>query len=85
MIEKNQSAVKYKVFDAMSINSIDEALVEAIKFFSVINTVIIAHSIASQRGRGSNYAYGASKAFINVYLQGLQNKPFKQNINFLTS
>lgn len=129
--EKNQSAVKFKVFDAMSSKSIDEAFEEAVKFFSVINTVIIAHSVmhefknqlnlekdeintidinvtstvqiinrslkyltsdkqivflssvASQRGRGSNYAYGASKAFINVYLQGLQNKLLKKNIDFL--
>lgn len=56
----------------------------SLKYLNSRSKVIFLSSVASLRGRSSNYVYGASKAFVNVYLQGLQNKLFKKNINFLT-
>jgi len=73
------------------INTIDinvistiKILNHSIKYLNSGSKVVFLSSVASVRGRSSNYTYGASKAFINVYLQGLQNKLFRENISFLT-
>jgi decaprenylphospho-beta-D-erythro-pentofuranosid-2-ulose 2-reductase len=37
-------------------------------------------SVAGDRGRKSNYVYGASKGMLDIYLQGLQHRFYKSNI-----
>lgn len=37
-------------------------------------------SVAGDRGRGSNYIYGASKAGLTAYLEGMRNRFHKQGI-----
>jgi short-subunit dehydrogenase len=46
--------------------------------------VIGLSSVAGDRGRKSNYVYGAAKAALNVYLQGLRQRLFKNHIKVLT-
>jgi decaprenylphospho-beta-D-erythro-pentofuranosid-2-ulose 2-reductase len=41
-------------------------------------------SVAGDRGRQSNYAYGAAKAGLSAYLQGLRNRLFQHGIHVLT-
>ena len=41
-------------------------------------------SVAGDRGRQSNYIYGASKAGMSTYLQGLRNRLDKQGVRVLT-
>ena len=41
-------------------------------------------SVAGDRGRGSNYIYGASKAAITTYLSGLRNRLNKFGVQVLT-
>jgi decaprenylphospho-beta-D-erythro-pentofuranosid-2-ulose 2-reductase len=41
-------------------------------------------SVAGERGRQSNYIYGAAKAGFSTYLQGLRNKLSKNNIKVIT-
>jgi short-subunit dehydrogenase len=41
-------------------------------------------SIAGDRGRQSNYTYGAAKAALTVYLQGLRNRLFHVGVRVLT-
>lgn len=41
-------------------------------------------SVAGDRGRQSNYLYGSAKGAFALYLQGLRNRLFKQNVNVLT-
>jgi decaprenylphospho-beta-D-erythro-pentofuranosid-2-ulose 2-reductase len=41
-------------------------------------------SVAGDRGRQSNYPYGASKAALSAYLQGLRNRLFHSGIPVLT-
>lgn len=41
-------------------------------------------SVAGDRGRQSNYPYGASKAALTAYLQGLRNRLFHAGIPVLT-
>jgi decaprenylphospho-beta-D-erythro-pentofuranosid-2-ulose 2-reductase len=46
--------------------------------------VVGISSVAGDVGRQSNYLYGASKAALNVYLQGLRNRLFHAGVNVLT-
>jgi decaprenylphospho-beta-D-erythro-pentofuranosid-2-ulose 2-reductase len=41
-------------------------------------------SVAGDRGRGSNYLYGSTKAALNAYLQGLRNRLAKVKVPVLT-
>ena len=46
--------------------------------------IIGISSCAGDRGRQSNYLYGAAKGGFSIYLQGLRNKLFKNNIRVIT-
>lgn len=46
--------------------------------------VIVLSSVAGDRGRQSNYIYGAAKAGLSVFAQGLRNKLFCKNVHVLT-
>ncbi len=46
--------------------------------------IAVISSVAGDRGRQSNYLYGAAKAGLSAYLQGLRNKLFPHNIHVLT-
>ena len=41
-------------------------------------------SVAGERGRKSNYAYGAAKAGLTAYLSGLRHRLFASGVNVLT-
>lgn len=41
-------------------------------------------SVAGDRGRQSNYLYGAAKGGLSVYLQGLRNRLFRAGVRVLT-
>ncbi len=41
-------------------------------------------SVSGDRGRGSNYIYGSSKAAFSAYLSGLRNRVYKSNVDVLT-
>lgn len=47
-------------------------------------TLVFISSVAGDRGRASNYAYGASKAAVNTFLQGMRVRLSKVNVNVLT-
>jgi short-subunit dehydrogenase len=47
-------------------------------------TIIGISSVAGERGRQSNYLYGASKAALTVYLSGLRNRLFKSGVRVIT-
>lgn len=46
--------------------------------------IIGLSSVAGERGRGSNYVYGAAKGALTVYLSGLRNRLFKRNVAVMT-
>ena len=46
--------------------------------------IIGLSSVAGDRGRKPNYVYGASKAALTTYLQGLRNYLYPSNIQILT-
>lgn len=47
-------------------------------------TIIGISSVAGERGRRSNYIYGASKAALTTYLSGLRNRLFKSRVKVIT-
>ncbi|MBY0408189.1 MAG: SDR family NAD(P)-dependent oxidoreductase, partial [Rickettsiales bacterium] len=46
--------------------------------------IAIIASVAGDRGRQSNYAYGAAKAALATFASGLRNRYFKQGVAVLT-
>lgn len=46
-------------------------------------TIAVISSVAGDRGRQSNYVYGAAKSLVSTFLQGLRNRLFKSGINVL--
>ena len=47
-------------------------------------TIICLSSVAGERGRQSNFVYGATKSALTTYLQGLRMKLYKDNIHVIT-
>lgn len=48
-------------------------------------TIVAITSVAGDRGRQSNYVYGASKAGLDVFLQGLRNRLFPLGVRVVTA
>jgi len=47
-------------------------------------TIAVISSVAGDRGRQSNYIYGAAKGALNLFLQGLRNRLFQSGVKVLT-
>lgn len=47
-------------------------------------TIAVISSVAGDRGRQSNYIYGAAKGAVSIFLQGLRNRLYKSGVNVLT-
>lgn len=47
-------------------------------------TLVGISSVAGDRGRASNYVYGASKAGFSAFLSGLRNRLAKKNVHVVT-
>ncbi len=43
-------------------------------------TIAVITSVAGDRGRQSNYVYGAAKGCVSIYLQGLRNRLYKHGV-----
>ena len=47
-------------------------------------TIAVISSVAGDRGRQSNYVYGAAKGALTLVLQGLRNRLFSDGVQVLT-
>ncbi len=47
-------------------------------------SIAVLSSVAGDRGRGSNYIYGAAKGGLGIFLQGLRNRLAKSGVSVLT-
>jgi short-subunit dehydrogenase len=47
-------------------------------------TIVAISSVAGDRGRQSNYVYGASKGALSIFLQGLRNRLFRHGVSVIT-
>jgi decaprenylphospho-beta-D-erythro-pentofuranosid-2-ulose 2-reductase len=46
--------------------------------------IAVISSVAGDRGRQSNYIYGASKGALNIFLEGLRNRLYPADVQVLT-
>lgn len=46
--------------------------------------IIALSSVAGERGRQSNYIYGAAKGALSIYLSGLRNRLYKKNVRVIS-
>src|SRR5207237_7001906 len=46
--------------------------------------IAVVSSVAGDRGRKSNYVYGASKGAVSIFLQGLRNRLDKSGVAVVT-
>jgi short-subunit dehydrogenase len=47
-------------------------------------TIAVISSVAGDRGRASNYVYGAAKAAVTTFCEGLRARLFKSGVHVLT-
>lgn len=47
-------------------------------------TIAVISSVAGDRGRQSNYLYGAAKGAVTIFLQGLRNRLYKSGVQVIT-
>ncbi len=47
-------------------------------------TIAVISSVAGDRGRQSNYVYGAAKGAVTIFLQGLRNRLHKSGVSVIT-
>lgn len=46
-------------------------------------TLVAISSVAGERGRKSNYVYGSAKSMVSCYIEGLQHRLAKTNVNVI--
>jgi decaprenylphospho-beta-D-erythro-pentofuranosid-2-ulose 2-reductase len=52
--------------------------------FRHAGTLAVISSVAGDRGRKSNYVYGASKGGLNIFLDGLRNRLDREGVHVMT-
>jgi short-subunit dehydrogenase len=87
----NNEAIRHsteKVLEEFNINcnSIISLCTVASKYFEEkgSGTIAVISSVAGERGRQSNFIYGAAKSGVSAYLQGLRNRLFEKGIKVIT-
>lgn len=76
----------HKLEDAVEVNALSPALFAeafASHMADSSGTLALIGSVAGDRGRQSNYSYGASKAFVDTYVRGMQHRFFHSPLNIL--
>jgi short-subunit dehydrogenase len=46
--------------------------------------IAVISSVAGDRGRQSNYVYGAAKGMVSIFLQGLRNRLYRSGVDVVT-
>lgn len=84
MLEKNVADVR-AMFELNVMSYIQPATLIAERMAQAgSGSVVLVSSPAGDRGRQSNYFYGATKAAITVFAGGLRNHVFKRGVHVLT-
>ena len=87
----NQQAARHDFKTVRKI--IDANFTGAVSILEIIATdfeqrgkglIVGISSVAGDRGRQSNYFYGAAKAALTAYLSGLRNRLFRANVHVIT-
>ena len=70
----------------LNLNSVVSLLLHFTKKFQSQKhgCMVVISSVAGDRGRQSNYIYGAAKGGLSIFLQGLRNRLFADNVHVVT-
>jgi len=83
-LEKNPDLA----FDVFNVNFVSAALLAetSAQYFERgrRGTIAVIGSVAGDRGRQSNYYYGAAKGGLDIFLQGLRNRLHPQGVSVIT-
>lgn len=78
-------AVAREAIDVNAISVVSLLTELANKFESQKRGVIaVVSSVAGDRGRQSNYVYGAAKGMVSIFMQGLRNRLAKHGVSVVT-
>ncbi len=74
-----------KELDANFLSAASLLTIVANRFEAAKNgSIAVITSVAGDRGRKSNYIYGAAKGALDIFLQGLRNRLYSSGVNVLT-
>ena len=74
-----------RVFEVNALGSISVLTHVANQFEAQsFGTIAAISSVAGDRGRQANYVYGASKAALSAYMQGLRNRLHRRGVHVVT-
>jgi short-subunit dehydrogenase len=79
-VEETLSEINTNFLSAVSLSTIAANYFEKQKR----GCLAVISSVAGDRGRQSNYVYGAAKGGLNAFLSGLRNRLFKSGVTVLT-
>lgn len=78
---------------AICLNELNTNMLSTIHILTLISnifeeqghgSIVAISSVAGDRGRQSNYVYGAAKGAVSIFMQGLRNRLSKKGINVIT-
>lgn len=78
--EKSEEILRTNFFSVVSLLTILADYME----MAHAGTIAVISSVAGDRGRQSNYIYGASKGALNIFLEGLRNRLAPSGVQVLT-
>ncbi len=84
-LDRHQEMVEMKEF-ATNCTSVISLLTILANYFEQQRRgcIAVVSSVAGDRGRKSNYVYGASKGAVSIFLQGLRNRLDKSGVAVVT-
>ena len=87
-VQSESQADSKKLIELIEVN-FTSAAIWCEKFAAMLEskksgTLAVITSVAGDRGRKSNYAYGSTKAALSTYLQGMRNRLSSSGVQILT-
>lgn len=79
-VEETLAEIKTNALSTISLLTIIANRFEARK----AGTIAVISSVAGERGRASNYVYGAAKAMITAFTSGLRQRLHQSNVSVIT-
>lgn len=79
-VDRSMAEIRTNALSVLSIATLTANLFET----AGRGTIAVIGSVAGDRGRGSNYVYGASKGMVAIFLQGLRNRLARSGVAVVT-
>ncbi len=83
-VEKTMAAFQLNAGSVIALCTRAAQYFESLPSTAVQPCLAVISSVAGDRGRQSNYVYGAAKGAVSLFLQGLRNRMYEKRIRVLT-